>query len=87
MIKSQVTNCNACGAWLSRLPPYYGTGDKGDYCQKCFCTSVKVRDGRPFGPRHRDWKWMLKEVMELVELFEEDSFEYRDVLDSLVVQS
>ena len=66
-----VVNCYSCGAWLGRLPPYYGSGDKGDYCHKCGGTAVKTREGRPFGRRHRDWEWMLKECEELIATFAE----------------
>ena len=83
-IKAQVVTCYSCGAWLGRRPVYYGSGDKGDYCHKCGNTSVKVRDGRPFGPRSKDWVWLKEEVDGLLETFSEDGWERREILDCLV---
>jgi hypothetical protein len=33
--------------------------DKGYECEKCGCTSVNLRPGRPFGPKSAQWKDVL----------------------------
>ncbi len=53
-IHSIVYHCNGCGKWEGRYPLYMS--DLGEWhCEKCGCTSVKIREGRPYGPRYRDW--------------------------------
>lgn len=83
-IRSMVITCYSCRAWLGRVPIYYSTGDKGDQCTKCGGSAVSVRDGRPFGPRHRDWDWMVKEAQELLDTFADDEYETREMRSALV---
>lgn len=61
-IKSTVITCNACGHWLGRVPLYESEGDKGDCCDRCGCTSVRLRNGRPFGPRYRYWPALIERL-------------------------
>ena len=84
-IRSQVWICAACHMWLGRMPVYAGEGDKGDCCERCGNTSMIIRDGRPFGPRSSQWEWLIEEVREFLELFEEGSYERKDLMRSLVV--
>lgn len=61
LIKSWVLICAGCHSWCGRAPQWCGTGDKGDRCYKCGSTSFEIREGRPFGPRCRNWEWMADE--------------------------
>lgn len=83
-IRSMVIVCGHCRAWLGRVPVYYETGDKGNQCHKCGATYVSVRDGRPFGPRHRDWPWMVKEAQEILLTFADDEYWTREMRAALV---
>ena len=83
-IKSMVVTCYTCGAWLGRAPVYYSEGDKGDFCHKCSGTAVRVRDGRPFGPKHKDWEWMLKECEELIAHFQDDPYWAQEMEDAVI---
>ena len=83
-IKSQVITCAACKAWLGREPVYYSEGDKGDYCGRCGNTSVNVRDGRPFGPRHPDWEWLVAEAQGLLDTFADSDYELAEMREALV---
>lgn len=59
MIPAEVWVCARCNRWAYRIPKsWHGfTGDK-DWSCKCGCTSVRLRgDGRPFGPRDRNFRY------------------------------
>lgn len=84
-IKSQVVTCYSCGAWLGRAPLFYGEGDKGDYCHKCNSTAVRVRDGRPYGPKSRDWARFSAEAEELLQVFADDKWGLQELCDGLVL--
>jgi len=60
LVKTFVLTCTSCKRWVWRGPQWCCTGDKGDSCQYCGCTSVYVRDGRPFGPRSKQWAEMVE---------------------------
>lgn len=83
-IKSHVVTCYSCGAWLGRAPLWYSEGDKGDFCTKCGSTAVRVRDGRPFGKKSKDWEWLLKECLELFECFADDEYALREMEDGVI---
>jgi hypothetical protein len=54
---STVATCTSCKTWVDRWPDFMGEPfDKGYQCEKCGCTSVALRPGRPFGPKHKDWE-------------------------------
>lgn len=62
LVQSTVWTCAGCGRWMERQPDYYdGDFGKGDYCEKCGCTSIEGRDGRPFGPKSKRWEHILRE--------------------------
>lgn len=52
---STVETCASCGAWIERYPTFLGESDSFWQCEKCGCTSVKLRDGRPYGPKSGKW--------------------------------
>lgn len=88
-VRSKVITCFSCKAWLGRVPTYCGDGDKGDYCHRCGCTSVNIRDGRPFGPRSRDWSLAIDEVMDLLRTFATEpvfTYELEEILEAVVVR-
>lgn len=61
---SLVETCASCGTWVERYPVFLD----GDYfwqCDKCGNTSTKVREGRPFAPKSRDWKIIVERFEEL----------------------
>lgn len=62
--QSTVETCASCGAWVDRYPSFMGESDNFWQCDKCGCTSVKLRDGRPYGAKSRQWA-------EVVQMFEE----------------
>jgi hypothetical protein len=81
--KATVYTCNGCGKWLLRHPCFMGIPfDKGDHCEKCGCTSVKMRSGRSFGPRSKQWKT----IVEWWELVYDDEFwdVFPDLIGSVV---
>jgi ribosomal protein S27AE len=63
--QSRVESCNGCGRWIERYPSFMG--DRDDYwqCEKCGCTSVKIRDGRPYGPKSHHWDNVVKRFEEM----------------------
>lgn len=70
--QSLVETCASCGTWVERYPEFL----QGDYfwqCDKCGNTSVRIRQGRPYGKKSREWA-------NIVERFEEmfDSIPYWD---------
>lgn len=87
LIKAHVITCYRCGAWLGRTPLIYGDGDKGDFCWKCGCTSVRVREGRPYGPRSRHWDWLSKEAEKLIDTFKDDDYMLTQLREELVWES
>lgn len=60
-VKSEVLICASCHAWYSRFPIFLDGDSKGDQCDKCGCTSFIVREGRSYGPKSKQWKWIEKE--------------------------
>lgn len=58
--ESNVMTCASCGTWYERYPAFMDGDSKGDQCDRCGCTSFKVREGRPYGPKSKDWKWILE---------------------------
>lgn len=62
--KSTVETCSSCGAWVERYPSFLGESDSFWECEKCGCTSVNIRDGRPYSQKNQRWG-------EIVKLFEE----------------
>lgn len=66
-IKSTVWTCNHCKAWICRVPQWCGDDGIGE-CDKCGCTSIVGRDGRPFGPMSQWWEIYVKHFREFVDL-------------------
>lgn len=66
---STVETCASCGAWVERYPSFMGENDGFWECEKCGCTSMNIRDGKPFGRKSRRWS-------EIVKMFEES---YTDI--------
>lgn len=65
LVKTYVFTCTSCKRWIARVPQWCGTGDKGDQCQYCGCTSAYVREGRPIGSRSKHWSEMVEWFNEL----------------------
>ncbi len=63
---SLVVTCASCGAWLDRYAAFEGDEWHWD-CPKCGSSNVKIRDGRPFGPKSRKWPDIVKSFDELVQ--------------------
>lgn len=60
---STVWTCSSCGAWAGRFPKFLD--DDGFWqCDKCGCTSVNIKEGRPYGPKSKDWDWIKKKFDE-----------------------
>jgi hypothetical protein len=75
LARSTVVVCAHCRAWYGRLPAFMGDClDKGDYCERCGCTSFTVRPGRPYGPRSRDWGDIVERWKELYPIISQDEF-------------
>lgn len=55
--KSTVELCGSCGAWIRREPTWM-MSDLGGECPRegCGGTSVRHREGRPFGKKSRHWE-------------------------------
>jgi len=66
---SVVVTCGCCGRWLGRMPKFLGI--EGEWDCECGCTSVKVRDGRPYGPKSREWTRVNGEFNDLWRFIEE----------------
>lgn len=69
--ESIVITCNCCGHWLNRGPAFLGYEGQWD-CEKCGCTSIRIRPGRPFGPQSREWDWIEKEFNQLWKYFDSE---------------
>lgn len=63
--ESLVTVCASCGTWVERCPAFFGELDGYWQCDKCGNTSVKIRDGRPYGAKSREWGRIVQEFEEL----------------------
>ena len=55
---TDVIACAQCGYWWCRIPKYECQSGIGESCDRCGNSSIKVRDGRPFGPKS-GWRWEL----------------------------
>ena len=83
---TKVYRCSRCRTWYGRTPTFLGDLDKGDYCERCGCTSFSVSNGRPIGKKSKDWDWVLEAWKANVEPFlKTDSEEERDWLLSTVI--
>ncbi len=59
---STVYRCYQCKSWIIRYPDFMGEPfDKGDYCEKCGCTSVTFSPGRPYGKKSQALKNIQEE--------------------------
>lgn len=64
--KSLVETCASCGAWAERYPEFFGEADNYCWqCEKCSNTSVKIREGRSYGAKSREWENIVKQFNEL----------------------
>lgn len=63
--ESYVETCASCHSWVERYPQWLGEMDKSWQCEKCGCSSVDIRVGRPYGPKSREWDWIEKLFYEL----------------------
>jgi len=66
-VESMVETCAQCGMWLLRSPEYSNGlgGDKGHQCERCGCTSVQIRRGRPYGPKSALWARITEDFNEI----------------------
>lgn len=84
-VKSLVETCSSCGAWVERYPEFLA----GDYfweCEKCGCTSVKIRQGRPYSKKSREWENITNQFNELfldIPYWDWDSIETEPPMKSL----
>lgn len=69
---SLVETCASCGTWVERYPEFMGESEFWQ-CDKCGNTSVKVRQGRPYSKKSRNWGWINAQFIELF-----DSIAYWD---------
>lgn len=58
--ESIVESCDSCGLWIHRYPSFLGEDDGFFDCDRCNCTSVRLRDGRPYGPKSKQWDQIVK---------------------------
>lgn len=74
LVKTIVARCASCKKWICRAPQWTGDDlfDKGWQC-KCGCTSVKFYEGRPYGPRSKEWPELVQEFQELYPLSQDVS--------------
>ena len=73
-IKTLRAACYYCGKAVTWSPAWddpMGDG-KGYQCPRCFATSVRIREGRPIGPRSKSWAAMLEELALATEVVEWD---------------
>jgi hypothetical protein len=45
-----------------------------DQCPRCGCTSFRQSEGRPYGPKSRDWDWIEKAFNEAWRLIEPEEY-------------
>lgn len=62
---SLVETCASCGAWVDRYPEFLGESDGFWQCDKCDNTSIKIRQGRPYSRRSRQWQNIVTQFEEL----------------------
>ena len=81
-IRTDVWECKRCKRWYIRLPKFYhgSTGGKGDSCEKCGCTGMRLRkEGRVIGKKNKNFNKYLDELRVYVEecaIDEEDLSDY-----------
>lgn len=77
---SLVETCASCGAWVERYPAFLGDNDSFWQCDKCDNTSVKIRDGRKYGKKSREWS-------NIVQMFEKYYLDiYPEDWDTIVTE-
>lgn len=64
-LESLVEVCSSCGAWVERYPEYLGEDDNFWQCDRCMCTSTTIRQGRPYGPKSKEWSHLMEQLEEL----------------------
>lgn len=62
---SIVETCWRCGAWAGRYPRFWGDDDGFWQCERCGCTSTRLREGRPYSRKSRQWGQLEKQFNEL----------------------
>lgn len=71
---STVETCASCGMWVERYPDFLDS--EGFWqCEKCGCTSVKQRPGRPYGPKSKEWHWINERFNDLFIYFAPGDFD------------
>ena len=51
--------CARCHAWVERYPSFMGDRDDFWECDRCGCTSMYIKDARPYGPLSAKWPQIL----------------------------
>lgn len=82
--KSTVVLCSNCKAWITRYPTFLGYDDM-DHCERCGCTSVIMREGRPYGPKSGLWDWIVAEFREVFSHL--DTWEFESVICDPPIES
>ena len=83
LARSVVVTCASCKAWYMRYPAFMGDDlDKGDQCLRCGVTSFTMREGRPYGPKSKDWDWILSMWAELYSVLMDDIY-LKELLDTV----
>jgi len=63
--ESRVETCAHCGAWVERYPAFLGSNDGFWQCERCGSSAVEIRDGRPYAPKSKEWKWVVAQFNKL----------------------
>lgn len=84
LIKSYVVRCYHCNRWLGRFPQWYG--DDGNFDCECDSTAVKIREGRPFGPRSKLWPLLMEEFNRDILPLLRDKEDRKWVLEGLLLK-
>ena len=71
IIPSNVWRCSGCKAWRGRVPFWDDFLGYGEQCEKCGCTSVTGRPGRPFGPKSKTWAMDVEALNEIWDCLDE----------------
>jgi len=65
LAESYVYTCASCGTWAFRVPKFLD--DDGYWqCDKCGSSTLKMREGRPYGPKSRHWEWIENQFDQIV---------------------
>lgn len=73
-VKSTKIICTSCGSWVGRYPTFSGSDDYWQ-CERCGCTYLEFKNGRPYGKKSKEWEAIVILFNETFYQIREDEFD------------